>query len=301
MTVLMKRILLFGILAALTFGINACGKIQRLTSIEPIQTTILSTRTETPMQNVVPSETPISAAEPSGWKLVWQDEFDGLELNPKNWTFDIGGEGWGNNELEYYTDQPENLYIENGMLVIEARAEKFNQNDYTSARIKTQGLQAWTYGRFEARMKIPAGQGLWPAFWLLGTDIPQNGWPGCGEIDVMENIGKEPLRVHGSAHGQGYSGGNSLSGYLDADSALSNDFHIYAVEWDPDRIRWFLDDKEYFSVLAKDVPGKWAFDHPYFIILNLAIGGNWPGLPDETTVFPQQLLVDYVRVYQRSE
>jgi beta-glucanase (GH16 family) len=273
----------------LMVGLIACTKVQTQT-IEP---TRQPTPTSTPW--------PTPEWERSGWMMIWHDEFNGKELNVKNWAFDIGGDGWGNNELQYYTDRPENARVEDGLLIIEARAEDYEQNNFTSARIKTQGLKFWKYGRFEARMKLPSGQGIWPAFWLLGTNIRQDGWPACGEIDIMENIGKEPLTLYGTAHAVGYSGENSLGGSVNAVAPLSDDFHVYAIEWDEEEIHWFLDDQEYFSISANEVPGEWAFDHYFFIILNLAVGGNWPGAPDDATVFPQQLLVDYVRVYQKVE
>ena len=238
----------------------------------------------------------------SPWLLVWSDEFDGDSINAENWTYDIGGTGWGNAELQYYTDRPENARLEDGELVIEARweEERIQGREYTSARLKTEGLQTWTYGRIEARMQIPTGQGIWPAFWMLGEDITTVSWPGCGEIDIMENIGSEPKIVHGTVHGPGYSGANGVgNSYPHPEgAAFADDFHVYAVEWEPEEIRWYVDDEHYGTVTVDDVPGEWVYDHPFFIILNVAVGGFWPGYPDETTVFPQQLRIDYVRVYE---
>ncbi len=238
----------------------------------------------------------------SPWLLVWSDEFDGDSINAENWTYDIGGTGWGNAELQYYTDRPENARLEDGELVIEARweEERIQGREYTSARLKTQGLQTWTYGRIEARMQIPTGQGIWPAFWMLGEDITTVSWPGCGEIDIMENIGSQPKIVHGTVHGPGYSGANGVgNSYPHPEgAAFADDFHVYAVEWEPEEIRWYVDDEHYGTVTVDDVPGEWVYDHPFFIILNVAVGGHWPGYPDETTVFPQQLRIDYVRVYE---
>lgn len=248
----------------------------------------------------MPPPTPTPEWLRAGWELVWQDEFDGEGLNRDNWTFDLGGSGWGNNEWEWYTDRPENVRLEDGALIIEAREEEFLRGDYTSGRIKTERLHSWTYGRFEARVQIPTGQGIWPAFWLLGAE--GGTWPSNGEIDVMENVGHEPNTVYGTIHGPGYSGGNGIgSPYYWAGAPFSDDFHIYAVEWEPDAIRWYVDDELTFVVTAEDVPGEWVYDHPFFIILNVAVGGNWPGYPDETTTFPQQMKVDYVRVYQWPE
>jgi beta-glucanase (GH16 family) len=239
---------------------------------------------------------------PSPWLLVWSDDFDGEDINAENWTYDIGGSGWGNAELQYYTDRPENTRIEDGELVIEARREeeRIQGREYTSARLKTQGLQTWTYGRIEARMQIPTGQGIWPAFWMLGDNITTVSWPGCGEIDIMENIGSEPGMVHGTVHGPGYSGANGVgNSYPHPEGeAFADDFHVYAIEWEPEEIRWYVDDAHYGTVTIDDVPGEWVYDHPFFLILNVAVGGHWPGYPDETTVFPQQLRVDYVRVYE---
>jgi len=249
---------------------------------------------------------------PSRWKLTWSDEFsapDGSSPDTAKWNYDLGGKGWGNQELESYTNRPENARIEKGNLVITARRENYPgadgvARDYTSARLKTQGLFAQTYGRFEARIKIPEGQGMWPAFWMLGDDIPSVGWPKCGEIDIMENIGKEPGTVHGSLHGPSASGRTSdLTSIftLPAGARLADDFHIYAIEWEPETVRFYTDSNLYANFNTSQWPagGKWVFDHPFFIILNVAVGGNWPASPDASTKFPQTMLVDYVRVYTR--
>lgn len=258
------------------------------------------------------------------WKLVWSDEFNGLDgssPDPKKWTYDIGadGNGWGNNELEYYTNSRRNVSIRKGMLVITAVKERYTgpsvapdgppagevTRDYTSARIKTQGLFAQTYGRFEARIKLPRGQGMWPAFWMLGVDIEKTGWPGCGEIDIMENIGKEPSKVHGSIHGPGPAGKGTddmTAIYtLPGQARFSDAFHVFAVEWEPKMIRFYVDNHLYETATPAGLPHGtgWVFNHSFFLILNLAVGGDWPGSPDASTHFPQQMLVDYVRVYAR--
>jgi beta-glucanase (GH16 family) len=231
--------------------------------------------------------------------LLWSDEFNGPTIDRSNWTFDIGGGGWGNNELEFYTDRTENARIENGLLVIEARKEKYRNRSYTSARLKTQGLRNFKYGRIESRMKITYGQGLWPAFWMLGSNVTTVGWPGCGEVDIMENIGREPAIVHGTLHGPGYSGANGVGGaYTLSQGAFADNFHVFAIEWYPDHIDWFVDNTRYLTKSSTSLPGPWVFDHPFFILLNVAVGGSWPGNPDARTVFPQFLYVDYVRVYQ---
>jgi beta-glucanase (GH16 family) len=254
----------------------------------------------TPVPTQPPSPTP-AAWDREGWNIVWHDEFDGPELDRTNWNFDIGGNGWGNAEWQYYSDRPENARIEDGMLVIEARKEavSFSGKPYSSARIKTQGLHAWTYGRIEARMKLPYGQGIWPAFWMLGDN--NKGWPASGEIDILEHIGKTPDTIYATVHAPGYSGGKGVGGKFivpDVDT-LKNDFHVYAIEWQENEIRWYFDEQEYFKLTPADVPSDWIFDHDFFIIMNMAVGGRWPGYPDETTVFPQFMTVDYVRVYQR--
>lgn len=244
----------------------------------------------------------------SPWTLTWSDEFNGPNGSPPDaskWVTETGGEGWGNNEMEYYTARLENIYQQDGNLVIKVLQEKYTgggvTKDYTSGRLKTLGKFTQTYGRFEARIKIPRGQGMWPAFWMLGDDVDKAGWPACGEIDIMENIGKEPAIVYGSIHGPGYVGATGLGApfRLPAGQAFADDFHVYAVEWEPDAIRLYVDDHLYSTRTHADLrPGwKWTFDHPFFLLLNLAVGGDWPGSPDASTVFPQTMLVDYVRVY----
>jgi beta-glucanase (GH16 family) len=239
-----------------------------------------------------------------GWTLVWADEFaqaDGTPPDSAKWVYDIGAKGWGNNEKQYYTSRTNNARIEDGKLVIEALQESYSGANYTSARLKTQGKAAWTYGRMEARIKIPRGQGIWPAFWMLGTNITSVGWPKCGEIDILENIGREPTIAHGTLHGPGYSAGKGIGGTysLPGNPALADDFHVYGVEWTTNQIKWFVDGKQYFSVTPEQLPAAttWVFTQPQFILLNLAVGGNWPGNPDATTTFPQRMIVEYVRVY----
>jgi beta-glucanase (GH16 family) len=251
---------------------------------------------------------------PKGYTLVWSDEFNGKNgslPDAAKWTYDIGGSGWGNRELEYYTNRAENARIEHGKLVITARAEPYSgpggaKFNYTSARLKTQGLFAQAYGRFEARLKIPAGQGIWPAFWMLGENIDADGWPKCGEIDIMENIGKEPGTNHSSLHGPSSTKPTSdltQTITLPAGRKLADGFHVYALEWEPGIVRFYLDANLFATFTDAQWPsgGTWVFDHKFFIILNVAVGGDWPGAPDPTTVFPQRMLIDYVRVYQRKK
>ena len=240
------------------------------------------------------------------WQVLWSDEFNGpagAAPDPAHWTFDLGGGGWGNSELETYTNKTENVAQDgSGHLVITAL--KTGASSYTSARIKTQGRFSVTYGKVEARIKIPAGQGFWPAFWMLGADIDQAGWPDTGEIDIMENIGKEPATIHGTVHGPGYSGGNGIGGpfTLPAGKRFADDYHVYAIEWSANSIAFFVDGAQYFEVTPAKLPaGKtWVYQHPFFLILNVAVGGTWPGNPDATSTFPQQMLVDWIRVSQRN-
>lgn len=241
----------------------------------------------------------------SNWQLSWQDEFEGpvgQSPDTARWRFDIGTD-WGNNQLEYDTSRPSNVSLDgNGNLAIIARREEYLGRSYTSGRINTRGLFAQESGRFEARIKLPVGQGIWPAFWLLGADFETVGWPACGEIDIMEYRGQEPRVVHGSVHGPGYSGGAAVSRRFDlpGNRGFHEDFHVFAVEWDAGRIIWYVDDTPYHSVMPRDLPGgsEWVFDHPFFIILNVAVGGNFIGPPNEATQFPQAMLVDWVRVYR---
>jgi len=242
--------------------------------------------------------------------LSWEDNFDtDGSPNASNWTYDIGDgssqgiPGWGNNELQYYTDRTENVVVEDGMLKITAIQEQFEGRNFTSARILTKGLFEQSYGRFEARIKLPWGQGLWPAFWMLGDD--EGGavsWPQRGEIDIMENRGNEPTITHGSVHGPGYSGGAAISkSYEVENSRLDSEFHIYGIEWGPDYINYYIDDVLYNQITPDDVTGDWVFnDNPFFIILNVAVGGGFAGNPNANTVFPQTMYVDYVRVYSRN-
>ncbi len=248
-----------------------------------------------------------------GYALIWSDEFsspDGSVPDPAKWTYNLGGSGWGNQELQSYTSRPQNAHTQDGKLVITALQEDLTGSDgiarhYTSARLKTQNLFTQAYGRFEARIKIPKGQGIWPAFWMLGNDITQNGWPKCGEIDIVENIGREPGIIHGSLHGPSSTAHTSdltATVSLPSGQNYSDDFHIYAIEWEPGTVRFYVDSNNYATFTQAQWPtgGQWVFDHPFFIILNLAVGGVWPGNPDATTQFPQQMLVDYVRVYTKS-
>jgi beta-glucanase (GH16 family) len=236
--------------------------------------------------------------------LVWHDEFDGpagSAPDKAKWVYDLGAGGWGNHELETYTKNDANIQQDGqGHLLI--RATKAASGGYESARIKTKGLFSFTYGRAEARMKLPRGQGMWPAFWMLGGDIDTVGWPKCGEVDVMENIGREPNTVHGTIHGPGYSGKNGIGAPYEfpANVSPSDDFHVYAVDWRENKIEFLVDGHVYETITPESLPAgaKWVYEHPFFLLLNLAVGGAWPGNPDATTTFPQELIVDWVRVYR---
>ncbi|MXS71294.1 glycoside hydrolase family 16 protein [Chryseobacterium binzhouense] len=241
------------------------------------------------------------------WELTWSDEFDGVAgtlPDAAKWSYDIGtgSGGWGNQELQYYTNRPENVSLDgNGNLVITARKENYNGSAFTSARIKTKGLFDQQYGRFEARLKTPYGPGLWPAFWMLGANIDTVQWPQCGEIDIMELRGQEPHIAHGTLHGPGYSAGNAITkAYALKDGRFDVDFHLFAVEWDADKIDFFVDDYLYQRLTRDEVEkkGQWVYNSPFFMILNVAVGGNYVGFPVDGTPFPQKMTIDYVRVYK---
>jgi beta-glucanase (GH16 family) len=247
-----------------------------------------------------------------GWVLSWSDEFngpDGSPADPTKWTAVVGGDGWGNGERELYTADLANVQQQGGSLLItaattgvEGKTCWYGPCSYTSARLETKGKFQQKYGRFEARLQIPRGQGMWSAFWMLGADADTVGWPQCGEIDVMENVGMEPRLVHGSMHGPGYSGGGALTlDYaLPSGTAFAAGFHLYAVEWDAESMRFYVDDTLYETRTPEDAPAgaKWVYDHPFYLLLNLAVGGTWPGDPDQTTAFPQTMKIDYVRAYK---
>ena len=238
------------------------------------------------------------------WRLIWSDEFNGPANSlpdPSKWTYDLGNNnGWGNHELESYTNLPENAHMDGqGNLVIHVETAL---SGYTSARLKTQGLFAAQYGRVEARIKLPSGQGIWPTFWMLGSDVATVGWPRCGEIDIMENIGSQPSTNHGSMHGPGYSHESALTAAynLPGGRRFSDDFHTFGIAWSGRAVRFYVDGGSYETVTLESIPqtAQWVFDNPFFLLLNVAVGGNFSGPPDATTQFPQDMLIDYVRVYQ---
>lgn len=232
--------------------------------------------------------------------LIWADEFDGTALNQDDWAFDVGrgDNGWGNNEFQYYT-AGENITVNNGVLTIEARKDA--DRNFTSSRIKTQDKRTFTYGRVDIRAKMPKGQGLWPALWMLGSDITEEGWPACGEIDIMELVGHEPNVTHGTAHWgidpeQHIYKGKSYK----IEEDFSEQFHVFSIYWEPNNIYWYLDDVLFYTIGIADMDGQpYPFNDEFYLLFNIAVGGDWPGSPDETTVFPQQMIVDYVRVFQQ--
>ncbi|ARN76598.1 glycosyl hydrolase family 16 [Nonlabens spongiae] len=238
--------------------------------------------------------------------LVFADEFDvNGAPDPSKWTYDIGTGmgGWGNNELQYYTDRPENVVVEDGILKITAREESFQGSRFTSARILTKGLFQKQYGRYEARIKLPWGRGIWPAFWLLGEDSDGAIWPQIGEIDIMEYRGQEPTIVHGTAHMPGNFAGNPITNtYELQNERFDTGFHIFGIEWSPNRINFYVDDVLYQSITPADMDegSEWVFNdgREMFIILNVAVGGSFVGPPGPDTVYPQTMEVDYVRVYE---
>ncbi|MDB5291008.1 MAG: glcA 1 [Phycisphaerales bacterium] len=278
------------------------------------------------------AQAPAAAPAPAGWKLVWSDEFDGAQIDKAKWALERGSgitdpatntflAGWGNNELEFYTSRPENVYLKDGMLHIRAVKESYKGCGYTSARLSTKGLFAAKYGRFEFRAKLPTGKGIWPAIWMLPQDNKYGGWASSGEIDLMEARGQEPEKVLGTLHYGSRWPANAHTGkdYILPDKGTIADFHVYALEWDPGEIRWYVDDKLYQTqnfwwscsdtdgpkgvnpeVEAEINPWPAPFDKPFYIILNVAVGGQFLGNPDSTTTFPAEMVVDYVRAYERA-
>lgn len=240
----------------------------------------------------------------AGMNLVWADEFNAAEINLDCWTHEVGNGsgGWGNNELQYYTSSSENSYISDGKLIIEAKQQSIGGSNYSSARMITAGKKEYTYGRVDVRAKLPEGQGIWPAIWMLGGDIFTDGWPACGEIDIMELVGHEPNKSHGTAHwgnqgGQSTHQGNAYT--LSSGNKYSDEFHVFSIIWENNSIKWLVDDQQFFSITDTNVTNTaYPFNDDFFFILNVAVGGNWPGNPDGSTVFPQRMFVDYLRIFQ---
>ena len=243
-------------------------------------------------QNITASSDNNIQSNLAGYQLVWSDEFSGTAVNTADWTFETGGGGWGNNELEYYSAN--NATVKNGALIITAKKKVMQGYNYTSARMKTQGKKEFTYGKIEARIKLPLGQGLWPAFWMLGANINTVSWPACGEIDIMEHINTDNI-IYGTMHWD-YNGYASYGGNT---TTTPNAYHIYAVEWSALGINWYVDGILYHSGnTTNNINGTEEFQKPFFILLNLAVGGNWPGFTIDETKLPAKMYVDYVRVYK---
>lgn len=245
---------------------------------------------------------------PEGWTLVWNDEFDGTAINFEKWTHEVNAQGGGNNELQYYTNSSENSFIENGHLVIQARKEAYTgpegRRDYTSARLRTYRKGDWKYGRLDIKARLPYGKGIWPAIWMMPSESKYGGWAASGEIDIMELVGHEPNKVYGTLHYGGQFPNNASAGksFTLPGGGFSDDFHVFTIEWDTTQFRWYVDGIFYSSISqwhTANAPYPAPFDQFFYLILNVAVGGNWPGSPDNTTVFPQQLRVDYVRVYKK--
>lgn len=254
---------------------------------------------------IQPSTTTVTIKTPADRKLVWSDEFD-KDGSPDltKWSYDVGGNGWGNNELQYYTkERKENARVENGKLIIEARQETYQGNAYTSARLLTKNTATWTYGTFEIRAKIPTGRGTWPAIWMLGQNISSAGWPQCGEIDIMEHVGFDPNVVHGTIHSEAYNHvkGTQKGGQTTIPTATS-DFHTYTINWTADQLDFLVDNTVYYTVNKATLgsnTAQWPFVQPFFLILNVAVGGGWGGQKGvDETIWPRRMEVDYVRVYQ---
>lgn len=252
----------------------------------------------------------VPQTQQGGWSLAWNDEFDGNRLNSDYWDFDLGTgsqfglNGWGNNELQYYTSRNENVTLANGKLVLTAREESYEGMSYTSGRVVTRNKLSWRYGRFEIRAKLPEGQGLWPAIWMLPIDNAYGGWPQSGEIDIMELVGHEPNTVHGTVHfGDPWPDNKHIGqSFVRRDSAFSKTFNEFQIDWEPGEITWYVNDEVFFRVTPNDLsPYRYPFDQPFYLLMNVAVGGNWPGNPDGSTTFPQTMEVDYVRIYQKTE
>ena len=247
--------------------------------------------------------------EIEGWNIVWQDEFDKDSLDLTKWSREIGGHGWGNNELQFYTDSDSNSYVENGNLILKAQVvpqgigSSKGLRYYSSARLRTYGKGDWKYGRIEVKAKVASGQGIWPAIWMLPTDWRFGGWPSSGEIDIMEHVGYDLGVVHGSVHTEAYN--HKINTQRSSARKIANvdtEFHVYSIIWDKDKISFFIDDVQYF-LFENDQQGNyktWPFDQRFHLLINIAVGGDWPGNPDNSTNFPRKMLVDYVRVYEKS-
>jgi beta-glucanase (GH16 family) len=233
--------------------------------------------------------------------LVWADEFNGTSLNAENWNYDVGDGcpncGWGNNELQYYT-AGENLYFQSGKMIIEARKENKNGKSYTSTRLTSMNKKSFKFGRIDFRAKIPSGQGIWPAFWMLGDNFPTAGWPACGEIDILEVLGQQPSKIYSTIHFKSGNTSARVEKSLVTATSLADEFHVYSMIWEKDKIKTMVDEKTIAEFDPSQVSATYPFNEKFFFIMNIAVGGNWPGSPNATTYFPQFMMVDYIRVFQ---
>lgn len=283
-----------------SFTLELSSPVNGTLSVSQVTGTIQNQGTYFPIDNAGYT----SASNYTGMTLAWSDEFNGKTLNASNWTYETGGSGWGNNELEYYTNSDLNAFITGGYLVIEARKESVGTNNYTSARLISKDKKTFTYGRIDIRAKLPKGKGLWPALWMLGNNISQSGygWPACGEIDIMELLGDNYQKFYSTVHwGQVNSSFHDSKGgnYTLSAGSFYDTFHVFSMLWDSGKMAFLIDDYTYFTVNKSEITtGTYPFDKPFFFILNVAVGGNWPGNPDVSTIFPQRMIVDYVRVFQ---
>jgi beta-glucanase (GH16 family) len=252
----------------------------------------------------IPSDGYTTPETYTGYASAWQDEFSGTTLDASSWAYDIGtgSGGWGNNELQYYTNRPDNVYLDNGKLVIQAKKESFMGSAYTSARLITKNKRDFTFGRIDIRAKLPVAKGLWPALWMLGKKIDQTSWPACGEIDIMELVGKDANKVYGTLHWAASNGTRQLFGtnYTLPTGTFADKFHVFSLVWEADKLEIFMDDISYYKFDKSKVgTAAYPFNEAFFLLFNVAVGGDWPGSPDATTTFPQQMVVDYVRVFKK--
>ncbi|MDX1906246.1 MAG: family 16 glycosylhydrolase [Bacteroidia bacterium] len=282
--------------------------LANLVNSAPSKTTATGTIINDDTQILIPETGYTTPTTYPGYTLAWQDEFNGTSLDLTSWTYEIGDGcpnvcGWGNNELEYYTDRPENLYFTQGKMVIEAIQESFGGKSYTSTRIKTQGKKSFKYGRIDIRAILPEGQGIWPALWMLGDNINTVNWPACGEIDIMELVGNQPSTTHSTVH---FGPNFNNHQYRGASKSLTggkfiDEFHVFSLNWEENLLEFYVDDVKFYTVTPTTTQGfTYPFNNPFFFIFNVAVGGNWPGSPNSTTVFPQRMIVDYVRVFQKN-
>jgi beta-glucanase (GH16 family) len=285
-----------------TFSIKVDNPVNVFLSKGTAVITLKNDDTKIPFNNTgydVPTTYP-------GYTLAWSDEFNTSSFDNNSWTAESGDGcpglcGWGNNELQYYLAPPNNLFFQDGKMIIEARAESYGGKNYTSSRIKTQGKRSFKFGRVDIRAILPKGKGIWPAFWMMPQNNVFGGWPSSGEIDILELIGSEPGKAHATVHyGPGPGSTNISRSYTLPGATFNDQFHVFSMEWEQDQMKFYIDDNLYSTVTKADLGAlNYPFNEQFYFIVNLAVGGNWPGAPDASTVFPQWLIVDYIRIYQK--